>query len=66
MCLQVGPTELPQTVAGFHSLVGAAATATAFAEFIGHAPEVSEGVFRVAVIVHQHFFLWIVRCSHCL
>lgn len=37
---QVGPTELPQTVAAFHSLVGAAATATAISELIGHPPEV--------------------------
>lgn len=36
---KVGPTELPQTVAAFHSLVGAAATATAISELIGHPPE---------------------------
>ncbi|CBN75197.1 Nicotinamide nucleotide transhydrogenase [Ectocarpus siliculosus] len=36
---KVGPTELPQTVAAFHSLVGAAATATAISELVGHPPE---------------------------
>eukprot|EP00752_Nemacystus_decipiens_P007624 g6814.t1 len=36
---KVGPTELPQTVAAFHSLVGAAATATAISELIGHTPD---------------------------
>ena len=33
---QVGPTELPQAVAGFHSLVGLAALATAYGDFMVH------------------------------
>jgi len=33
---RVGPTELPQAVAGFHSLVGLAATATAYGDFMTH------------------------------
>ena len=33
---KVGPTELPQTVAGFHSLVGFAAILTAIGEYINH------------------------------
>jgi NAD(P) transhydrogenase len=33
---QVGPTQLPQAVAGFHVLVGLAATATAVGDFLVH------------------------------
>ena len=33
---KVGPTELPQTVAGFHSLVGIAAILTAIGEYVNH------------------------------
>ncbi len=32
----MGPTELPEAVAGFHSLVGVAATATAIGDFMTH------------------------------
>ena len=35
---KIGPTELPQAVAAFHSLVGVAAAATAVGDFIDHDP----------------------------
>jgi len=35
---KIGPTELPQAVAAFHSLVGLAATATAVGDFMVHDP----------------------------
>lgn len=39
----VGPTELPQTVAAFHSLVGLAAMAGAAGEFFGHTGDIFAG-----------------------
>ena len=39
----VGPTELPQTVAAFHSLVGIAAMAGAAGEYLGNVGDLSAG-----------------------
>jgi NAD(P) transhydrogenase len=39
----VGPTELPQTVAAFHSLVGVAAMAGAIGEFLGGSGDLAAG-----------------------
>ena len=39
----VGPTELPQTVAAFHSLVGIAAMAGAAGEYLGNAGDLTAG-----------------------
>jgi NAD(P) transhydrogenase len=39
----VGPTELPQTVAAFHSLVGLAAMAGAAGEYFGNSGELGVG-----------------------
>lgn len=39
----VGPTELPQTVAAFHSLVGIAAMAGAAGEYLGNAGGIDQG-----------------------
>lgn len=40
---EVGPTELPQTVAAFHSLVGLAAMAGAAGEYLAHAGSLDTG-----------------------
>jgi len=40
---QVGPTELPQTVAAFHSLVGIAAMAGAAGEYLGNVGDLDAG-----------------------
>lgn len=43
----IGPTELPQAVAAFHSLVGLAATATAVGDFMAHDPAVHADAFHL-------------------
>jgi NAD(P) transhydrogenase len=40
---EVGPTELPQTVAAFHSLVGLAAMSGAAGEYLAHAGSLDVG-----------------------
>jgi H+-translocating NAD(P) transhydrogenase len=40
----VGPTELPQTVAAFHSLVGVAAVAGAIGEYYGNSGDLDAGI----------------------
>lgn len=43
---KIGPTELPEAVAAFHSLVGLAATFTAVGDFIAHDPAVTASAFH--------------------
>lgn len=46
----VGPTELPQTVAAFHSLVGLAAMAGAAGEYFGNAGALDAGTLSAIYI----------------
>jgi NAD(P) transhydrogenase len=46
----VGPTELPQTVAAFHSLVGLAAMAGAAGELLGNAGDLATGTLSAVYL----------------
>ena len=46
----VGPTELPQTVAAFHSLVGIAAMAGAAGEYLGNAGNLGAGTLTAVYL----------------
>jgi NAD(P) transhydrogenase len=43
---KIGPTELPQAVAAFHSLVGIAAASTAVGDFLAHDPAHATSTFH--------------------
>ncbi|CAM9196880.1 unnamed protein product [Ectocarpus fasciculatus] len=44
---KIGPTELPQAVAAFHSLVGVAAAATAVGDYLAHDPSAHADGFHL-------------------